>query len=65
MSGHFTQAAAANENMMVYHGQGFEFDLPLEIPGGTPFKVTLHQGNVLATASQAIVCALHGTLTTS
>lgn len=63
-TGHFTQTAAADMNMAQFNGTGFDFDIPIEIPGGTPYKVTLHQGNVLAVATQLIVCCLHGVLTT-
>lgn len=64
-TGHFTQAVAADLSSLEFNGRGFEFDIPIEIPGGTPFKVILHQGNVTAVATQAIVCALTGTLTTA
>lgn len=63
-TGHFTQAVAADLSSLQFNGRGYDFELPIEIPGGTPYKVTLHQGNVLAVATQLIVCALHGTLTT-
>ncbi len=63
-TGHFAQAVAADLSGLEFNGKGFDFEIPLEIPGGTPFKVTLHQGTVLATATQLITCALHGTLTT-
>lgn len=62
-SGHFTQATAANRNLTSFSDEGFTFEIPVEIPGGVPFKVILHQGTALAGTNQAIVCMLHGTLT--
>ena len=62
--GHFTQAAAAARNLITISGEGYMLKLPLTIPGGVPWAVILHQGTVLATATQAIVCALSGVLTT-
>lgn len=62
-TGHFTQAVAADLSSLQFNGKGYTFEIPIEIMGGTPFKVVLHQGNVLGVASQAIVCALNGVLT--
>lgn len=64
-TGHFTQAVAADLSSLQFNGKGYDLEIPIEINGGTPFKVVLHQGNVLAVASQAIVCELRGTLTTA
>lgn len=63
LTGFYTQAAAATDNMMSASHEGFMLEIPISIPGGVPFKVTLHQGTATA-AAQNVKCALIGTLTT-
>lgn len=62
-TGHYSQAAAADANMISASHDGFELETPIEIGGGVPFKVTLHQGTATA-AAQNVKCAMIGTLTT-
>lgn len=62
-SGHFTQATAANR-ALIGPAQGYcHLDIPIEIPGGTAFRVRVYQKTALAAAANVKV-VLGGVLST-
>lgn len=63
-SGADTTTAGANQNAVGLIGDGFMLEQPLDIPGGTVFRVRVVQGAALATANGFIKVVLDGLLTT-
>lgn len=63
--GHYSEVTATAEAAIGLAGEGYMLDIPIEIPGGVAFTVTLHQGAALATATQEVKCFLDGILTRS
>jgi len=61
-TGHYTQGTAADGNNVSWSGPLFELEIPIEIPGGTQYKVTIMQV-VAAAATEQVKCCLIGTLT--
>lgn len=59
---HYSQAAAADGENITFSGPLFELNIPIEIPGGTPFKVNITQV-VATTAAEQVKCLLIGNLT--
>ena len=60
--GHYSQAAAADEALIGLEGTGYDLEIPIEIEGGTAFRVNVLQGTALAVASVPLRVALCGTL---
>lgn len=60
--GHYTEAAATNEAAIGLMGNGYDLEIPIEIEGGTAFKVNVFQGLALSAVSQPVRVALCGTL---
>ena len=63
-SGTDTTTAGANQNAVGLLGDGYELKVPVEIPGGTVFRVRLVQGAALSAANSFIKVVLDGLLTT-
>ena len=63
-SGHYSQAAAADNAAVSLMGNGYTLDIPIEISGGTAFRVRVVQGTVLSAASKNVKILLGGILTT-
>jgi hypothetical protein len=59
--GHFTQATAADAEVIGPNGDGFILSVPIVIPGGVRFDVRLVQGSALA-ATRSVKCILEGIL---
>ena len=60
--GHYSQAAAANGTMGGITNDGYELDIPVDVPGGTGLRVNVPQSTVLSVASIAVRVLLHGIL---
>lgn len=61
--GHFGQAAAADLARIGRVGMGYDLeDHPIDLPGGTAFRVRVLQGPAVAANSNVII-GLHGVLT--
>lgn len=60
--GHFGQAAAADLAAIGLAGMGLPLDKPIEIPGGTSFRVDIFQGTALASATQSVRFVMSGVL---
>lgn len=60
--GAYTQGTAADATFVGLLGNGYSLDIPIEIPGGTAFRVRLYQDTALTASTQVKVC-LHGILT--
>jgi len=56
--GHYTQGTASDANMVSMKGEGFVLDPPVEIPGGTKFRVRVYQGTALSSATNVKVCLI-------
>ena len=63
--GHYTEAVASAEALIGLMGDGYKLAIPINIPGGTAFRVNVFQGTALATASTLIKVTLNGTLSRS
>lgn len=63
-SGHYSQAAAADNAAIGLMGNGYTLDIPIEISGGTAFRVRIVQGTVLSAVSKNVKVLLNGILTT-
>lgn len=63
-TGHYSQAAAADNAAVGLLGDGYHLDIPIEISGGTAFRVRVVQGTVLSAASKNVKVLLGGILTT-
>jgi len=62
-AGVYTQAAAADEEMIGPLGDGYELGNPILIPAGNSFKVEIYQGTVMGAADQWVKILLNGILT--
>lgn len=60
--GHFGQAAAANLATVGLMGDGYKLDNPIEIPGGTSFRVDIFQGTALSAITQSVRFVMSGIL---
>lgn len=60
--GHFGQAAAANLAAIGLMGEGKPLDIPIEIPGGTAFRVDVFQGTALSAVTQSVRFVMSGIL---
>lgn len=61
-SGHYTQGTAADLAIIGRMGSGYALDIPIQIPGGTAFRVRLYQGTALSAANQYLKVVLYGVL---
>jgi len=61
--GMYTQETAADEALIGRKGDGFKLKVPLQLPGGTSFRVRIQQVTAMSAASQNVKVALRGTLT--
>lgn len=61
--GHYSQATAANGTFAGLAGDGMKLDVPIIIPGGVQFGVTVAQVTALSVANVPIRVVLDGILT--
>ncbi|KKN10111.1 hypothetical protein LCGC14_1039940 [marine sediment metagenome] len=59
--GHFTQATAADAAAIGKLGLGRKLPMPIEVPGGTQFKIEVFQAEATA-AAMNVKCVLNGIL---
>lgn len=60
--GHFGQAAAADAALIGVMNDGYKLEIPIEIPGGTQFRIRVVQGTALGVASKNVKVCLIGIL---
>lgn len=61
--GHYSEASASDEAIIGKAGNGRVLEIPVNIPGGTTFRVDVYQGAAMSADPINVKVALYGTLT--